>query len=431
MTEKTIDTLGRHDTESSTDTESCKLQEREGGRAAWLTVFGSILVYYASFGVMNSFGFFQNYYSSDFLKETPPSTIAFIGTVQMALMNLLAALSGALCDRYGVTNLYLGSGAGTVLALIILSFIHPGQFWLVLMTQGLLMGFTIAFGVQPAVTVVGQHFKERRALAMGLVSTGSALGGIGFPLMFDQLLPRLGFPNSLRLAAVKIAVCYLVALRISTSKPSGKPDRKGLGSLIDFKGFLDTRYAVLCIGTWLAILGLWIPAYYLKPYANSVYPGNKVSDYFLCMLNGSSIIGATLGGFIGDRIGRLNLLWPITLISGCLCLFLWLLGNSMATLIFFVCVYGFLTSNVTALPPSIIGHITPDDKLGARIGAFYSVIAVASLVGTPIGGALITDHDTKDGYRWLIVFSGAALLIGSASMLISRLTHDKALLTKW
>jgi MFS family permease len=51
---------------------------------------------------MNSFGFFQNYYSSTFLKQTPTSTIAFIGTVQMALMNLLAALSGALCDRYGV-----------------------------------------------------------------------------------------------------------------------------------------------------------------------------------------------------------------------------------------------------------------------------------------------------------------------------------------
>jgi MCP family monocarboxylic acid transporter-like MFS transporter 10 len=86
-----------------------------------------------------------------------------------------------------------------------LSSIHRGQFWLVLMTQGLLMGLTIAFGVQPALTVVGQHFKERRALAMGLVSTGSALGGIGFPLMFDQLLPKVGFSNSLRLAAVKIA----------------------------------------------------------------------------------------------------------------------------------------------------------------------------------------------------------------------------------
>ena len=86
-----------------------------------------------------------------------------------------------------------------------LSCIKSGQFWLVFLTQGLLMGLTIAFGVQPALTVVGQHFKEKRALAMGLVSTGSALGGIGFPLMFDQLLPKVGIQNSLRLAALKIA----------------------------------------------------------------------------------------------------------------------------------------------------------------------------------------------------------------------------------
>jgi MFS family permease len=123
------------------------------------------------------------------------------------------------------------------------------------------------------------------------------------------------------------------------------------------------------------------------------------------MLNGSSIIGAIFGGFIGDCIGRLNLLWPVTLVSGCLCLFLWLFSNSMATLVLFVCIYGFCTSSVTALPPSVIGQITPDDRLGARIGAFYSIVAIASLVGTPIGGALITDDKTKDGYRSLIVFS--------------------------
>jgi MCP family monocarboxylic acid transporter-like MFS transporter 10 len=102
MSEKLSSNLERRPPESTTDTESCKVKEREGGYAAWLTVLGSILVYYASFGIMNSFGFFQDYYSKDFLKDTSASTIAFIGTLQMALMNLLAAISGALCDRYGV-----------------------------------------------------------------------------------------------------------------------------------------------------------------------------------------------------------------------------------------------------------------------------------------------------------------------------------------
>jgi MCP family monocarboxylic acid transporter-like MFS transporter 10 len=96
------------------------------------------------------------------------------------------------------------------------------------------------------------------------------------------------------------------------------------------------------------------------------------------------------------------------LLAGFLCLFLWLLSDNIGGLVLFVCVYGFAASNINALPASAIGQITPNGNLGARIGAFYSVIAVASLVGTPIGGALIQDKNTKDGYRWLIVFSVSA-----------------------
>ncbi|KAF1842253.1 MFS general substrate transporter [Cucurbitaria berberidis CBS 394.84] len=434
MTEKTFSNVELQAPESITDTELCEIKEREGGCAAWLTVVGSILVYYASFGIMNSFGFFQNYYTSEFLRNTPTSTIAFIGTLQMALMNSLAAISGALCDRYGVKYLYLGSGTGTIVALLLLSFVRPGQFWQIFLIQGLLMGLTIAFGVQPAQTVVGQHFKERRALAMGLVSTGSALGGIGFPLMFERLLPIVGFSNALRLTALKIGICYSIALCISTSLPSGKSGKSGrssCSSLIDLRGFLDLRYAVLCVGTWFAILGLWIPSYYIKIYANVAYPGNTISEYFLCIMYGCSIFGAIFGGLLGDKVGRLNLLWPMALVSGCLCLFLWLLSNSLATLVLFACVYGFSTSSVSALPASIIGQITPDDILGARIGAFYSIVAIASLVGTPIGGALITDADQKEGYRWLILFSGVSLMVGSIFMLGSRLLHDKDLRKKW
>lgn len=81
------------------------------------------------------------------------------------------------------------------------------------------MGTTIAFGVQPALTVVGQHFKERRALAMGLVCTGSALGGIGFPLMFERLLPVMGFANALRLTALKIACVTLSTITLPHANP--------------------------------------------------------------------------------------------------------------------------------------------------------------------------------------------------------------------
>lgn len=65
------------------------------------------------------------------------------------------------------------------------------------------------------------------------------------------------------------SVLYSISLAISTSKPVGKDQPRNCGALIDFRGFLDLRYAVLCIGGFFAQLGQWIPSYYIsKPNMN-------------------------------------------------------------------------------------------------------------------------------------------------------------------
>lgn len=73
----------------------------EGGAQAWLAIAGSFLVYFASFGVVNSFGFFQTLYQQDYLKSYSPSVISFIGTLQITLMYLSGSVAGALFDVYG------------------------------------------------------------------------------------------------------------------------------------------------------------------------------------------------------------------------------------------------------------------------------------------------------------------------------------------
>jgi MCP family monocarboxylic acid transporter-like MFS transporter 10 len=58
------------------DVELCAKRKREGGGEAWLTVVGSLLVYYSSFGIMNSFGFFQDYYSRETLRHRRLPSVA-------------------------------------------------------------------------------------------------------------------------------------------------------------------------------------------------------------------------------------------------------------------------------------------------------------------------------------------------------------------
>ena len=55
----------------------------EGGRAAWLTVFGAFLALFCTFGQLNAFGTFQTWYAEHQLRDLPPSTIAWIGSLQL------------------------------------------------------------------------------------------------------------------------------------------------------------------------------------------------------------------------------------------------------------------------------------------------------------------------------------------------------------
>ena len=90
------------DTGSKFDPEEKEEVRSEGGRKAWLTVAGSSLIYFATLGTTNSFGFFQNYYEHTFLQGVPASTISFVGTLQITLTNVLSAPAGALFDCYGL-----------------------------------------------------------------------------------------------------------------------------------------------------------------------------------------------------------------------------------------------------------------------------------------------------------------------------------------
>lgn len=90
------------DPEASSSSLDYSLKEAEGGLKGWLTVLGSSLVYFSTFGIINSFGFFQQLYNDEYLQSIPPATISFIGTIQILLMNLLAAPAGSLFDCFGL-----------------------------------------------------------------------------------------------------------------------------------------------------------------------------------------------------------------------------------------------------------------------------------------------------------------------------------------
>ena len=84
--------------------------------------------------------------------------------------------------------------------------------------------------MQPALAVAGQHFKKRRALAMGIVAGGSSIGGVCLPIMFSHIVPKIGFSWSIRVAALMFLCCYLAAACISWTREVPKKTSKSSGN---------------------------------------------------------------------------------------------------------------------------------------------------------------------------------------------------------
>lgn len=93
----------------------------------------------------------------------------------------------------------------------------------------------------------------------------------------------------------------------------------------------------------------------------------------------------------------------MTILSGLQCLAMWLVTSNVGVLVAFVSLYGFSSGVFIAVLPVIVAQISPEEKLGGRIGTFYSLLSIAQLIGSPIAGALIKKKDAS-GYSGLIIF---------------------------
>lgn len=93
------DELGSSKADSPADSSQSPFPD--GGLDAWLTVFGAFLALFCTFGQLNSFGTFQTWYAEHQLRGLPPSTISWIGSLQLWIFFFSVRIP---CDRSGANE---------------------------------------------------------------------------------------------------------------------------------------------------------------------------------------------------------------------------------------------------------------------------------------------------------------------------------------
>ncbi|SJL01421.1 uncharacterized protein ARMOST_04743 [Armillaria ostoyae] len=70
----------------------------DGRLRGWLVIVGTMCSTFSTFGFINAWGVFQAYYEETLLNDSDPSTIAWIGSVQYALVFMPGLVTGRMFD---------------------------------------------------------------------------------------------------------------------------------------------------------------------------------------------------------------------------------------------------------------------------------------------------------------------------------------------
>ncbi len=386
----------------------------DGGLKAWTQCGVGVAVVTTTWGFVNSFGVFQQFYVG--YLDRPPSDIAWIGSLQVFLLFLIGTFTGRLADAGYLREVFALGSLLQLLGIFMASI--STKYWHFLLAQGICVGLGNGCLFCPAVALTSTYFSTKKSLAIGIAACGSAVGGLIFPVMVQKLLPQIGFGWTMRCLGL---VDGMLLLAVNLFARQRVPPRKG-GQILDLDSFKDRTYTLYAIGMFFTFWGVYFAFFYLSAFGRDVLgfqQGESIN--LILVLNGLGIIGRVVPNHLADRFfGPLNLM----LIASLLCsviVYCMIAVESHSGIYVWAVAYGLTGAAVQSLFPAILGSLTKNDlsKAGVRIGMVFSIVSFAVLSGPPIAGALIVK--ANGGYLYAQCFAATSIMIGCGLMTAARL----------
>ncbi|RAO67424.1 uncharacterized protein BHQ10_003436 [Talaromyces amestolkiae] len=361
-----------------------------GGTLAWLQVAAGFVLFFNTWGMINTFAVFQTYYESGELFQASSSNISWIGSVQCFLLQLTGLVAGPIYDRgylrlLLVTAFCVGIGAGLL--------------------------FT------PTVSLIPTWFSTRIGLAVGIASSGSSLGGNIYPIVLYRLIGQVGFPwavRSIGFIALATFIIPLAVMRMRVRMPKPR-------AIVDWSAFTDAPFIVFTLSVLILFIGNAVLIFYVSYYPqNRGYTDTSLAFYMVAIFNAGSVLGRIAPNALSDRIGAFNTMAPITIMLGVTVLCMLGVHNE-AGMIVEAIVTGFFSGVVVALPPVCFRILTENKSMiGTRIGQGFAIGGFGLLLGGPSAGAIL---GTDDPLNWtgLWVYGGVVGCVAGLIMLCVRI----------
>lgn len=405
----------------------------------WIVTAGIVLCLFGYGGWYYSFGALFNPILTEFGWSRATTSLAFsFARLEGGIEGLI---TGPLTDKFGPKILIRIGWTMAALGFFMMYFID--SFWMFIVSYSLLLTLGMDAGLYiPLQTTIAKWFNKKRGLALGLLTSGGALGGAIIVPVVAWLIVNYGWRTSVLVLA---AAAFVIGWGMSfVLKPHG-PEYYGLhmdgakrkpaadmtaavhgepisaGDSVESEG-LTLKEAMKTRAFWQLVTAAIFAQTALSaivvhqiPFIEDMGISKVMAASALGTMTLMSVPGRLTGGWLADR-WNVQHLYFIASIFQAIGLFIFARATSMSTVWLFVVIYGLSYGMRITIDPAMRAKLFGHKAFGSIMGYLGAFAIIGSFAGPFFAGWI---YDTTHSYNIaFLTFSGAMLVAGTLVVLI-------------
>jgi MFS family permease len=410
----------------------------------WVIVAVSTLALVVSNGLsIGGIPVFSEWIRNDFIAsgvipaDKAQTIVSNFGALTFLVAGISAPFAGYFIQKYNIKNLMLIGCAILGSGLLIHSQATDLE---TVYASRILFGIALGFvGVLINTVLVSNWFRRKRGAALGIVLTGTSIGGMLIPLIATPLILKYNW--RIALIAVSLLV-WLVLIPAIILLVKTKPSDIGLFSDGDLQEIIETGnnqtgfslfeamktplFWVFAFCAALIFYPLFVSTQQLILYIRSPKIGvsPETAGLIQALLSFLSIGGKFLFGFMSDKISPTKVM-----LICCSVMFLAtlvLLNFSASAVLFFVIPFGFGYGGTFVLLQRLVADYFGSKDYPKILGAITVIETIGAAIGGRITGA-VADADGGDytrAFYYVIAATGLALILTIALNFMVKPKHQ-------
>jgi len=374
-----------------------------------------------SWGLIMTYGAILAFYVRYLIPDVPETLVALAGAIPPFCLLALALPWGRLLDAGHLRVLNVVAGVFLTGGMVSLAFTgdddyNSGKYWAILLAS-IPMGIGQSIYFIAAPQMAKTWHPKNKGLAMGVTNCGAAIGGVAWPLIFDELVELHGFREGVACLAGISSVLSIFIVIFAVPAPDFK--RNSIANARAFRSWWPTRafkskvFVIHVISMCFVYFGILTIPFFVELWARRTHSisvsedvrtgtgvdleqSSQLGVYLLVTMNACQLPGRLLGSTMCDKfrarkIHAIACFVTVIVIGSC-----WFTVTTFNGGLTFVALFGLMLGVMVSLPINDVQEILGNKRthlLGQYAGAVYTCCCPFMLGGAVVAGALVQYFD--------------------------------------